>query len=175
MMPSRALVIGGRGLIGGTLVGTFRAEGIEVVYTTRDRQLVATDPCARYLDLLEPPIYLPLRFTSCHCVFLIAGVPGVYQCERDPNAWRVNADAPAMLAYQAAQRQWPIVFLSTGAVEIAPHTAYAMQKARAEAVVLALGGAVVRPRGRIDQINVQAFAQFLIGAAESPGVHWWNE
>jgi nucleoside-diphosphate-sugar epimerase len=179
-----ALVVSGTGLVGGALVATLAAQGTPLAFTVRDSQRWAEERLAIYLDLLHPPIKLPglaqhprlaALWNTSPTVFLVAGVSGVINCERDPDTWRVNADAPAMLCCQARERGWPVVFLSTGAVEVAPRTAYAQQKAHAEAVVIATGGAVVRPRGRVDDQNKSKFAQFLIEASGRPGVHWWNE
>jgi nucleoside-diphosphate-sugar epimerase len=171
------LVIGGRGLIGSAVVAALIGQRREVYYTTRSRHQAHVRPRAIYLDLSEPNAKLPQpgESSSLLNVFLIAGLPGVIACERDPNAWRVNADSPRMLAQQARAGGASVVYLSTGAVEIAPHAAYAMQKAAVENVVLALGGAVVRPRGKIDQDSAPAFAEFIVGASGRPGVHWWEE
>ena len=171
------MVIGGRGLIGSAVVRAVATLGHDYCYTTRDLHSVNTDGHARYLDLRGPHARLPdYSFGDARpTVFLIAGLPGVIACERNPDSWRVNADSPRVLACHACSRGWAVVFLSTGAVEIAPHTAYAHQKAAVEGVVLALGGAVVRPRGKIDQDSAPAFAEFIVGAAGRPGVHWWEE
>lgn len=168
------LVVGGRGLIGSALVALLVGEGRDVRYTTRSLHLVNMDPRALYLDLLEPAAELPALPHRCPAVYLIAGASGVFSCERNPDTWRANADAPRALAYQARARGWPVVYLSTGAVELAPHTAYAMQRAAVEAVVLATGGAVVRPRGRVTERTVVDFARFVAGAAGQSGVRWWE-
>lgn len=178
-MKIASLVIGGRGLIGSALVRALAERGHDYLYTTRQPLVpnLLPDNRARYLDLAQPNVSLReyLFETDLVTVYLIAGIPGVFECERNPDAWRINADSPRMLAYQAHARGWKVVFLSTGALEIAPHTAYAHQKAAVENVVLTLGGSIIRPRGRITVDNVQAFVNRMIEISGRPGVHWWEE
>lgn len=78
-------------------------------------------------------------------VFIMAAITGVVPAEEHPDAWRVNAEAPVALTLEAAALGWRVVFMSSGTVERAQHTASAMQKRYAEAIVHTCGGLVVRP------------------------------
>lgn len=176
-----SLVIGGRGLIGSVLVKLLEQRGEPVNYTTRrvgvtEQEVRERDQRAHYLDLLEPDPQLP-DLGGLWSVYLVAGVGGRERCTMNPATWRVNADAPRALAWQATHRRpwpWPVVFISTGYVETDPTCAYAQQKIAAECVVLALGGSVVRPRGRVTGRTASMFAAYVVGAQGRPGVHWWE-
>lgn len=143
------IVIGGDGKLGSALCEFLRATGQKVLYTSRrtyETELGA--PGWVYLDMLYPLLPREHLETSWHGVpimFIVAAVTGIAQCESDPDTWRVNADAPVLLTGQARPLGWHVVFVSSSAVETAPHTAYAMQKAHAELGVLAMGGTVFRP------------------------------
>ena len=174
----RTLVVGGDGMIGHALVEGLRRREHEVLYTSR------RDPEGRvgavYLDLLDPQ--LPEVFMdgadplTQPVMYLVAAVTGIMRCETDSETWRVNADAPAALARQAARtRGWSTVFVSSDAVERAPQLKYALQKAYAETAVLGYGGCVVRP-GRVAPERVDDLVTTLVGVGEDfrPGLVRWS-
>lgn len=147
----RALVIGGDSKIGKALCTRLLEREWEVVRTTRHAYPALPDHTREsivYLDMLDPKIP-----PKCHqysgrekvVVFIMAAITGVVPGENHPDAWRVNAEAPAALTLEATEFNWPVVFMSSGTVEMAQHTASAMQKRYAEAIVHTCGGLVVRP------------------------------
>lgn len=167
----RALVVGGHGRLGPPLREALEKRGHEVHWTSRRR----TDDklpnwCHRhYLDLLEPELPDVSWATypeNCPVVYLMAAVTGVVPAERHHDAWRVNAEGPLMLALQAARRCWHIVSMSSGTVELAPHSASAMQKAYLDAQVLALGGTVVRPMPFVQPEWYDELANLLVDVGE---------
>lgn len=136
-----------------------------IVETTRRRERDGP-PSLAFLDMRDPE--LPKFQMGVICtIFVIAAVTGIAQCERDPDTWRINADAPGTIARLGATHHARTIFVSSDAVEIAPHTVYAMQKAHAETQVLAAGGAVLRP-SRIPADRYDEVADDLIQIAE----HW---
>lgn len=139
----RALVIGGDGQVGHALVEKLRADGHQVLPTSRHLNQSRSEGAVRF-DMLDPRLPLAEHDPE-HIVFIVAAVTGIMRCESDQDAWRINADGPAALALQAHARGWHVVFVSSDAVETAPRLNYAQAKAYAENVVLALGGCVVRP------------------------------
>lgn len=157
----RALVIGGRGLVGSSLVAKLESQvgtcWEKFIWTSRAR---GTSEDEYHLDLLRPDAEWLLRRACPHVTFIVAAVTGVVRCEEDPQTWRVNADAPIQIAFQAAVENSYTIFVSSDAVIRAPRTAYAMQKARAEAFILGLGGCVVRP-SRITSDVVGGFTNYL--------------
>jgi hypothetical protein len=103
-------------------------------------------------------------------VYLVAAVPKFAECEKNPDTWRVNVDAPIALA-----RLFPSafkVFVSSDAVEFAGNTAYARQKAHVEGYMQSIDAAIVRPN-RIS--DAPKFAEYLIevGQGRRPGLFRW--
>lgn len=171
----QALIVGGDSKLGLALAREFAWISVWLDWTTRRSPVV---PPAIELDLrnpLLPPVEKSIASGS-RVLFIVAAITGVVQCETDPDAWRVNADAPILLTRQAHPRAWTVVFVSSDAVERAPHTAYAMQKAHAEAGVLALGGIVVRPARMSQPEDYAEVARLMISVGEhgsSTGVERW--
>lgn len=171
-----AVVIGGRGLLGSALSKELlRLQHLNPQYdlamTTRD-----PNPSGRYcyLNLSNEYPRLPVIFKG-GVVFLVAAVTSLGAAESQPDAWRINADAPAALALQAVKEQMFPVFVSSDAVEKFPHMAYSKQKAYAETIVLGCGGAVVRPT-RIPPERVGGLVQSLVTVGEyrGAGLHRWQ-
>lgn len=152
------LIVGGDAKLGKALAAQLEAAGHPVAWTTRRGKTMAYN--VRPLDMLLDP-KLPWLSPSPRVVFIVAAITSIARCEQDPTAWRINADAPILLAAAARAQGSHAVFVSSDAVEIAPHTAYAMQKAHAEVGVLALGGAVFRP-ARIDPERMVDAARALM-------------
>lgn len=158
----RALVIGGDSKLGRALVGRLQERGHEVVATTRHEPVGIG--CV-YLDMLDPK--LPEVFDGYRpVVYIMAAITGVVAAEAHPDAWRVNAEAPVALAIAAHSRGWPVVFMSSGTVERAQHTASARQKSYAEAVVHMLGGCVVRPLPVVPPEKYAEIADLLVDIGE---------
>lgn len=122
-------------------------------------------------NLLDPTLPLSEE-DGLHVVYIVAAITGIMRCEVDEEAWSTNADGPVALTLQAKQRGWPVVFVSSEAVERAPQLAYAQQKAYVETVVLTTGGCVVRPN-RITAERLDDLVALMIetGAALAGGQH----
>jgi dTDP-4-dehydrorhamnose reductase len=163
-MPPRLLVVGAGGLVGSHVValgvpGLDRA-GCDVT-SAADR--------ARVLRAFRPDALL-------YC----AAYASVDGCERDPESWAVNAEAPAAWA-----REVPTWYLSTNYVfsgpgphapcaPTAPLMAYGRQKVAAEHAVLAAGGHVVRT-GWVYGRGGRNFLSTLPAALRAGPVRAWRE
>lgn len=171
------LVVGGDGRLGSVLVSHLLARSHEVVATTR-RAVGAGDYPVRYrecvveLDLRDPV----LPDGSFDVVYLMAAITGVVAAENHPHAWRVNAEAPASLALQAQARGAHVVFMSSGTVEKAPHTASAAQKRYVDLIVTLLGGCVVRPLPMVPPDKYAEVADLLasLGERRATGTVRWG-
>lgn len=159
------LVIGGNGLVGTALRTELLRRNVKFEWTTR----WSGQPGALFLDLRRPWI---VPSTSPSVVYLVAAVTSGRACEGNPEAWRINADAPITLAKHF--RKAFIVYLSSDAVEWSAPTAYARQKAQAEAFMNTIDAAIVRP-APIRPDTVAGFARWLaeIGTMKAPGIHRW--
>lgn len=175
----KALVVGGDGKLARVLCTRLLDQGHTVVKTTR-----RSDPDApvrqcesiMWLDMLDPRLSL-MANADVDVVYIMAAVTGVVPAERHPHAWRINAEAPLMLSLQARNRGWHVVFPSSGTVELAPHTASAMQKAYADHAVLMCGGCVVRllPFVRPEWYAGVVDLLIKLGIEKSHGVVRWGE
>ena len=153
----RIFVTGAGGYIGSALAERLRGE----------HQVIA--PTRREFDLLEfEPLDLS-RF-GADVVYLCAAKTRFIDCERDPNAYRVNVDAQIALA-----RYFPkAIYLSSEAVESALHTAYGMQKALAE-VGLTKFNATIARLGKVTDQNLSALTYWLSRLVDArPGVYRWG-
>ena len=174
----RALVIGGDSKLGKVLVERLERWGHSVVVTTRREWVDDLDaPGYVHLDLLDPG--LPQEVADDpgqFVVYIMAAITGVVPAEVHPDAWRVNAEAPLVITLQAQARGWHVVFMSSGTVERAPHTASAMQKRYVEPFVLMKGGCVVRPLPTVPQEKYVEVADILVGIGElrTSGVVRWE-
>lgn len=137
MKLEQALVVGGDSRLGAALVRELLGRGVTTNSTTRRRGVGFLQP---FFDLLDPVLH-PTYTEGDWTIFVVAAVTGFGACEKGGDSWRVNADAPGAIARACPRRT---VFVSSDAVEFAPHTAYAKQKAYAELAVLAAGGLVLR-------------------------------
>ena len=98
-------------------------------------------------------------------VFMCAAVKGYGTCERDPDAYRVNVDAPTRIA-RAMPPESKFIFLSSKSVRTALHTNYAMMKALAEQGLLAIGNTVVIRLPRVTQDNLSNVVSEIIRLSE---------
>lgn len=179
----RALVVGGDGRIGSALCARLLELGHIVVKTTRRdldeavRWSEGTNEGTIEFDLRdnESIVEFDLRdlvlpyaawMPMPDVVYLIAGIAGAIDCERNSHAWLINAEAPVALAQQAQARGRRVVFLTSGAPEVAPHTALAMQKSYAGLAVLLLGGCVVRPVPAVPPEKYAEVADLLVRVGE---------
>lgn len=161
----RAIVIGGDGKLGKALCARLLELGHRVVRTTRQllpRPALHVGEEVAHLDMLHP--VLPAE-SPAHVVFIMAAIPGFVPASSDPDAWRVNAEAPVLLAVQARSRGIRIVHVSSGAVERAQETAYGRQKAHADLGVLLCDGCVVRLMPAVAPANYVEVADLLIDSA----------
>lgn len=176
----RALVVGGGGNIGQALCTALLTQGHEVVKTLRpapDCPPVRYRETAVELDLREPALPEDLLWgVGFTAVYLVAAITGIMRSETDPDAWRVNAEAPVLLAQQAVEQGWHPVFISSGTVERAQHIALARQKAYADLGILMLGGCVVRPLPWVPPDKYDALANLLVqvGKERRSGVVRWE-
>jgi nucleoside-diphosphate-sugar epimerase len=175
----KALVIGGDSKLGHALHVRLHERGHKVVVTTRRRhESDHLAPGCVYLDMLDPrlPEFPDDVGLETWTVFIMAAITGVVPGERHPDAWRVNAEAPVALALQAYQRGWRVVFMSSGTVEMAQHTASAHQKTYVEGVVHMIGGLVVRPLPTVPPEKYDEVADLMIDSAEPwrTGVVRWE-
>lgn len=178
----RALIIGGDGKLARVLCSRLLDGGDIIVKTTRRNDPDA--PVRRneeivHLDMLSP-VLPPDTWTKprgIDVMYVMAAITGVVPAERHPDAWRVNAEAPLLLAMEAFRRGWHVVFPSSGTVELAPHTASARQKSYVESHVLAHGGCVVRPLPFVRPEWYEEVADLLIkiGDEQLSGVVRWGE
>jgi len=174
----RALVIGGDGKLGSKLCTRLLERGHVVHKTTRrddpDAPVRKNESILK-LNMLEPK--LPPMGFGFNVVYIMAAITGVVPAERHPDAWRVNAEAPLLLAAEAFRRGDHVVFPSSGTVELAPHTASARQKSYVESHVLAGGGCVVRPLPYIrpEWYNEVADLFVAVGEDRRSGVVRWGE
>lgn len=154
----RHLVVGGDGFVGTALRLELARSNAVFDWTSR-RSSTEAD---HRLDLLN----LPLQWIGpdYSVVYIVAATPKFADCERDPLTWRINADGPVAVAKLFANAFK--VFISSDAVEYAGNTAYARQKAYAEACLQAVNAAVVRPM-RIAPERVFDFAHFLTAVART--------
>lgn len=161
-MADLHLVIGGDGLIGGALCKELASRNLEFNATSRR-------PRARWpFDLLDMKDELP----PCSIVYIVAAFTGFAKCEGNTKAWRANVDAPIHIARDRCWNAF-IVFMSSEAVEWSS-SAYARQKAQAEAYFNVAGGAIIRP-AKITSDTVGEFAKFAVDVAEAKqrGVFRW--
>jgi dTDP-4-dehydrorhamnose reductase len=161
-----ALVIGGDGLVGSEVVLALRAAGYAVRATSRRSR-----PDALQLDLADPdlPALARERFA---CAFVCAGVTGMQECERAPDAARlVNVGNTLRVMRALAQAGAHLVFLSSGQVfdgevprpdEAAlrrPKNLYGRHKAEVEEAIAREGlpAAVLRITKILARVPVGAF------------------
>jgi dTDP-4-dehydrorhamnose reductase len=161
-----ALVIGGDGLVGSEVVLALRAAGYAVRATSRRSR-----PDALQLDLADPdlPALARERFA---CAFVCAGVTGMQECERAPDAARlVNVGNTLRVMRALAQAGAHLVFLSSGQVfdgevprpdETAlrrPKNLYGRHKAEVEEAIAREGlpAAVLRITKILARVPVGAF------------------
>lgn len=180
----RTFVIGGDGGLGAALCTRLLEEGHFVLKTTRrditGHEYLRPREQLTYFDLTKPD--LPARnvlqghYERGLVVYIMAAITGIMRAETDALAWHVNAEAPVLIARQAHERGWPVVFISSGTVERAQHTALARQKAYADLAVIMLGGCVVRPLPFVPPERFHEIADLLmrIGEEGRTGVVRWE-
>jgi dTDP-4-dehydrorhamnose reductase len=163
------LIIGGDGILGTALRGCLDKAGVDAIVTTR-RLVTPPWPRSMHLDLSKPIPDLP----PADVVYIVAAVPQIIVCERDPKTWTINADAPVAIAKQYAWRGEFVVFVSSDAVQYAEGFAYARQKAHAEAFMNTINAAIIRP-GRFTHETVDGLARLIldVGMYCRAGVHQW--
>ncbi len=119
-------------------------------------------------DLLNLPETLPYADT----VYIVAAITKPLVCERMPESYRVNVDAPREIARMSLPAN--IVFLSSDAVENAIHTAYGMQKAHAEMRLQSVCAPVIVRISKVTPERLGDLCNFLVGLCNArPGVYHW--
>jgi dTDP-4-dehydrorhamnose reductase len=153
----RILITGVNGKIGSRLA-LFLSPFHKVTGTTRNT-----------LDLLEPGDLS--RFGTQDKVYLCAASTRFIDCERDPNAYRVNVDAQLEIASHFKTA----IYLSSEAVESALHTAYGQHKALCEVGLRAVCKPVIARIGRVTDENLPKLLNFLGTLLDAkPGVYRWG-
>jgi len=116
----------------------------------------------------------PVRLYGYEVLYIAAANASLIGCETDPDAYRVNVDGPVEIARMASAGT-RIVFLSSGAVETALHTAYGLHKAFAEAGLRAVCTPVIaRICSRAEPADLPPLADWLAGlCTAAPGVYRW--
>lgn len=104
-------------------------------------------------------------------VFMCAAVTGFAACESDPDAYRVNVDAPLRIA-RAMPKTSKFIFLSSEAVRTALHTNYGLMKALAEQGLLAIGNTVAIRLPRVTQENSKEIVEKIVLLSDQqPGLY----
>lgn len=157
-------------MVGRALRAELTRREIEFDWTSRRRSSDAD----MHLNLLN----LPLRWPEAplyQVAYIAAAVPKFADCEGDRATWLVNADAPVRLAKLLQPYGIFVVFISSDVVEYAGGTAYARQKAYAEAYLQTTNAAIVRP-SRIAPEHARSFADFLfaVGNTRHAGLVRWT-
>lgn len=173
----KALVVGGDSKLGRALVERLRAGEHEVAWTTRRK--IGGGESVYHLDMLEPAlpdIWPEHGLDDPPVVYIMAAITGVVPSESHPDAWRVNAEGALLVACAAWDRGWHVVFMSSGTVERAQHTASARQKTYVESHVLAMDGCVVRPLPVVPPEKYAELGDILVevGATCRKGVVRWG-
>jgi len=177
----QALVIGGDGNLGRVLCRELAARGLMFVRTTR-RKTDLFHPSIVYCDLRDLRDFDPGAgmwvngAITFRVIYIMAAITGIMRAETDPDAWHVNAEAPLLIAQRARLGGHHVVFISSGTVERAQHTALARQKAYADQAVLILGGCVVRPLPFVEPDKYVELARLLIqvGLERRSGLVRWE-
>ena len=155
--PTRALIVGGDGMLGGALRERAMARDVAVMTTTR--RASSSEATVMFLDLADAEAVEALVIPPPPCrVYLLAAVTSLRVCREQPEvSAAINVEAIGRLAERAAAHGATPVLVSTNLVfdgstprtaidePLSPRTAYGRQKAQAERRVLAAGGVVVRP------------------------------
>ena len=145
----RILIVGGDSLIGGSLISALRAEGHEVVATSRRTQSAGAD--LQFLDLEAAVTQAPV-LPQVEAAVICAARARLTDCVEDPaGSRRVNVDGAGAVARELTNAGAYTVFLSSDKVfdgltpqrrrddATRPKTEYGRQKADAEAAILSLG------------------------------------
>ena len=144
-MSQRILIVGGNSEIAGATVSHLRAQGREVLATTRRADRAGAD--RPLLDLAQPVgnWAIPANLgAACFC----AAIARLADCARNPEgSSRVNVTGTVALADRLLARGIPVLFLSTDKVfdgsrahvpadaPLCPVSEYGRQKAAAEAAL----------------------------------------
>jgi dTDP-4-dehydrorhamnose reductase len=141
----RLLVVGAESTIGSALSVSMKEKGLAVVATSRR----ATGAAGQFIHLdLERPDSWSLP-ENIGCAFLCAARSNFLDCARDPEGtWNVNVTATHTLGSELINSGVFVVLLSTSAVfpgrdpwpdedvPVEPNTAYGLQKAAVERLLL---------------------------------------
>ena len=151
--PSKVLVVGADGTIGGALLSVLRGMGVDAIGTTR--RFLATDSTLIPFNLGDAVAARRLAEKAFSTVIICAGVSSVNACELDPCGTRqINVVGIVGLASIFVRFGAHVVFLSSNMVfdgsvpyvtRMAPHsprTEYGRQKADAEKLLIQLLGDV---------------------------------
>lgn len=95
-------------------------------------------------NILEPEILEDFIYNS-DCVYHLAALPGVKQCEENPaSAWQMNTEGTFNVARLCAKFKKPFIVASSFATISETPTVYGFTKQICEAIALHYGGLVAR-------------------------------
>ena len=170
------LVFGVNSFLGTELIKVLKEQNRNVVGTTRRKSSVS-DSCT-YLDLSKDDLNFNIP-QSVNYAYLLAGSWSYSECERDPNAWKVNVVNMARFAKQLLEQGVFVTFVSTNAVfggerpwcheddEHKPLFPYAQHKSAAEAAIQA----AAKELDAIDKLNIVRLTKIL-GISTPPLPSW---
>jgi dTDP-4-dehydrorhamnose reductase len=139
------LIVGGDSAIAAAAIAALHRRGTATVATSR------RPGHAAFLDLAQPPA--SWRLPACESCLVAAAIGTLAGCEADPcSSRRINVESVAAIA---ARVPFTLILSTTQVFDgttafatpdtpTAPRTQYGTQKAEAERVVLAAGGAALR-------------------------------
>jgi dTDP-4-dehydrorhamnose reductase len=157
------LFIGGGGLVGSAAVQVAEAMALDWMAISRPNL-----DLSKLIDTRTLP--------DADVVYLIAAIRKLSRANLDPvYTWRVNADAPVILAKHYSRQGTFVVFVSSDDVESAGAGAYARQKTFAESFMNTINAAIIRP-GEIRPEAATEFAILMlkIGIDRQSGLYWWR-
>ena len=117
-------------------------------YIGRNLMKVLEDPISYDIksdwDILEPEL-LEEFIEDSDCVYHLAALPGVKQCEENPvSAWQVNTEGTFNVARFCEKHEKPFVVASSFAVISENPTVYGFTKSVCEIIAMRYGGLAAR-------------------------------
>ena len=113
MINDYSLVFSANSFLGAELIKVLKGEERKVIGTTRRMSEISDERI--YLDISgdEPEFNIPKDINHA---YLLAGTWDYNECEKDPNAWKVNVVNMAKLAEDLLKKNIFVTFISTNTV-----------------------------------------------------------